>query len=250
MPTYSDEGGPEAGHGSWQRYEIDTFVPAFESEAESESTFSALQAGDEKSEAFMPLQEYGSDQDGRSRMDAILEEAKERAASIEREAYEKGFEQGERDGLELGEEKAKRIVGSIEGLLNEIHGLRAEIVRIYEKQILEAVFAIASKIIRTEAGMNEETVRSAVIDAVRFATEKHDLTLRINPDDFDYVESLRPELFAEFRELKSMAVTTDPAITRGGCLIESSRGTIDARIETQLESIRKCLEEAGRERRT
>lgn len=237
-----------AGEWTWEKYEITTFEPSLKSDEEKKSDFLTVQTGEENAEIFTLFQEYSSAKDRRSKIDEILEKARERAVSIEREAYEEGFAQGEKDGLELGKEKAKKIVGSIEDLLHEINRLKGEIARMYEKEILEVIVAITKKIIHIQTGMNEKTVRDTIINAVKYATEKSDITLRISPDDFEYVENLRPDLFAELKELKSMMVTADPSITRGGCLVESSHGNIDARIETQLEKIHQCLEEAGREK--
>jgi flagellar biosynthesis/type III secretory pathway protein FliH len=68
--------------------------------------------------------------------------------------------------------------------------------------------------------------------------------LRINPDDLSFVEEWRPELFEKFKTLKSIVVNPDSTIQRGGCLLETPCGDIDARIETQLEIIGESLKSA------
>ncbi len=88
-----------------------------------------------------------------------------------------------------------------------------------------------------------------MLSALKLAAEKSKTTLRVNPEDCDYVEELRPEFFAAVKELKALTVTSDPSITRGGCLLESPYGDVDARIETQLEKIHQCLEQAFAERK-
>jgi flagellar assembly protein FliH len=45
-----------------------------------------------------------------------------------------------------------------------------------------------------------------------------------------------------------MTVTSDPSITRGGCLLETPYGDVDARIETQFDMIHQSLESAYMER--
>ena len=76
------------------------------------------------------------------------------------------------------------------------------------------------------------------------AVEKSKIIFNVNPDDYDYVEKLRPKLFRDNKEIKSIVVTSDPAISRGGCLLETSRGNIDATIESKLEKIYQCFKES------
>jgi len=76
--------------------------------------------------------------------DDIMEKASEKASMLEREAYEKGFAQGEKDGLELGAAKALKVVENIENLLNEIGCLRTEIINCMKK-ILSDLFVLLQK---------------------------------------------------------------------------------------------------------
>lgn len=225
-----------------KKYKATSFESAFPNNKKQDTDFVSIQVDEEKMPIFAPFQIYQGDKDGKQIINEIIEKAREQAASIEKDAYEKGFEQGEKDGLELGEEKAKKIVGTIEDLLNEIRSVKEEMIRRYEKEILEVIFSVVKKIIHVQTGFDNEIVRDTIMNAVAYATQKNEINLKINPDDFDYVESLRPEFFAEFKDLKSMMVTTDASITRGGCLIESCHGNIDAMIDTQIEKIKQCLE--------
>ena len=77
-------------------------------------TFIALDQTDQTQIDFIPFCEIGNDTQGSNGETAHTSENKtepkseqEKIESIERDAYEKGFAQGEKDGLEIGEEKAK-----------------------------------------------------------------------------------------------------------------------------------------------
>ena len=62
---------------------------------------------------------------------------------------------------------------------------------------------------------------------------------RINPEDikiFDRKESFIPEEY-----LDDIEVLTDENITRGGCIIESNKGIVDATIESQIAEMEKNL---------
>jgi len=75
------------------------------------------------------------------------------------------------------------------------------------------------------------------------APEKGDITIRVNSEDFDYIENIKQGFAAKFRELHSIKLVSDLSIERGGCLLETQYGDIDARIGTQLEKIFQSLKD-------
>lgn len=225
-----------------KQYEIkpfDSFPPAVKND---ERPFTALQTAGAKKSVFQQLDGKGNYRKNES-PDVIMAKAREKAAMLEREAYEKGFEQGEKDGLELGAVKALKIVENIENLLDEIARLRTDIIKRYEKDIIGLICSVAEKVVHHQISLSGAAIRETVIKAIQLATEKRSILLKINPEEFDYIDRLRPEFFQRFNELASMEVVSNPSISRGGCFLETPCGDVDARVETQLEMIRQRLEE-------
>jgi len=263
---------------SWAKFEMGAFDASSSSEKDDESGFVSLQgdgggrddagfvsiqgnSGSGNDAGVTSIQGDGGDDDGFisfeeragdtriiKKAEKTLRHAQETAALVEREAYEKGFEQGEKDGRELGEKKAVKVLENIEKLLVEISHIRTEILKQCEKEVLEIIFVLGKKIIHHQLESDEEAIKGTLHHAVQLAAEKNKITLRVSPEDFDYVERLRPEFFTKFKELKSMTVTSDPSITRGGCLLETPYGDVDARIETQFDMIHQSLQSAYMER--
>jgi flagellar assembly protein FliH len=168
----------------------------------------------------------------------------EKISGIEQEAYEKGFAQGEKDGFEFGEKKSIKITENIENLFSEMVSLKHEVSKQYEREIIDLIFAVAEKIVHYEVRSKESVIRNAIFEALEAAVEKSKVVFNVNPDDYDYVEKLRPELFKQNKGLKSIVVTSDPAVSRGGCYLETPYGNIDATIESKLEKIYQCLQES------
>lgn len=226
-----------------KQYEIkpfDSFPPAVKNE---NRPFAALQTAGAKKAVFQQLDGKGNYRKNES-PDEIMAKTREKAAMLEREAYEKGFEQGEKDGLELGTVKALKIVEKIENLLDEIGRLRTDIVKRYENDILGLICSVAEKVVHHKVSLSGATIRETVIKAIQLATEKRSILLKINPEEFDYIDQLRPEFFQRFNELASLEIVSNPSVSRGGCFLETPCGDVDARVETQMEMIRQRLEEA------
>lgn len=237
------------GDKPWAKYEMDSFESASLTGQMRGTGISSPQMGGKEAADFVPLENTTDHHKKRKEIEDILREAQEKASALEREAYEKGFAQGEKDGVELGQRKALKLLENIENLLRSMDSLRQEILAHYEREIVELVFAIAQKVIHRNIRSDDAAIEGTVLSALKLAAEKSKATLRVNPEDFDYVEELRPEFFAAVKELKALTVTSDPSITRGGCLLESPYGDVDARVETQLDKIHQCLEQAFAERK-
>ena len=217
--------------------------PSLPGRADAED-FAPMPAGQRGVSEFIPVWEGEEAYQKRKEADDLLREAREKVAQLEQEAYEKGFAQGERDGFELGEKKAAKVVQNMENLLNKLGHVKDEIVRQQEKEIVEVVFAIAEKIVHFLSDSDRTAVRKAVLEGLRAATEKSSVVIKVNPEDLEYVENLAPELSANIKELRSITVRADSSVTRGGCLLETPYGDVDATMETRLKKIHQCLRSA------
>lgn len=229
---------------SWLSYEMESFEPYNTQEKGGKNRFFSLETGSEKKLEFIPLEALENVGNKERKAEEALKNTQEKTTNLEEEAYEKGFAQGEKDGFELGEKKAIKVLENIERLFNEINDLKYDILKRYEKEILNLIFAIAEKIIHHEVRLNETAIKDAIFNALELAVEKSKVTFNVNPEDYEYVEKLRPDLFNQFKELKSIIVTSDPSISRGGCFLETPYGNIDATIESKLENIFQLLQES------
>ena len=236
---------PDGKEESWQKFEMESFESNKFQKRGDKKDFVFLETGSEKKPDFVPLGVWENTGNNSKETENDLLGKRENIASIEQEAYEEGFVQGEKDGFELGEKKALKVIESIENLFNEITDLKNDILKQYEKEILELIFAVAEKIVHHEVKLDDTVVKNAIFDALELAVEKSKVVFNVNPDDYDYVEKLRPELFNQNKELKSIVVSSNPSVTRGGCFLETPYGNIDATIESMLEKISHCLRESA-----
>lgn len=187
------------------------------------------------------VSEDPADAEAAANAEAALATVNAKSALIEQEAYEKGFAQGEKDGFELGEKKALQQAEHIVRLLDELKNLRRILVQQYEQEIMSAVCAVAEKIVYERVQRDSAVIQNTVLKALELAAEKSEVRLRVHPDDYRIVENCRPDIFSAHPEMKSVVVTADPAVDRGGCVVETQRGTVDATVATRLKSVREAV---------
>jgi flagellar assembly protein FliH len=229
---------------SWHKYEMETFEPYKRQKQGKKNDFVSLDTGAGERSKFVPLEAWENAGSKKEETEDDLLGTQENISGIEQEAYEKGFAQGEKDGFELGEKKAVKIIENIENLFNEMTNLKHDILKQHEREILDLIFAVAEKIVHHEVRSKESVIKNAIFNALELAVEKSKVVFNVNPDDYDYVEKLRPELFNQNKGLKSIVITSDPGVSRGGCYLETPYGNIDATIESKLEKIYQCLKES------
>ncbi len=228
---------------SWLRYEMETFEPFGPQDKNLDEDFKSLKTRIEEKSKFIPLEALKNVDGNEKSDDDGLKETKENIDRIEQEAYEKGFAQGEKDGFELGEKKAVKIIENIEKLFYEISELKQDVIRNNEKEILDLIFAVTEKIVHHDVRYDDAAIKEAILNALAMAVEKSKVIFNVNPDDYDFVEKMRPDLFRQNNDIKSIVVTSDPSISRGGCFLETPRGNIDATIESKLKTVYQCLQE-------
>ncbi|MBI2369813.1 MAG: hypothetical protein HYV08_06195 [Deltaproteobacteria bacterium] len=168
-------------------------------------------------------------------------QARERAARIEREAFEQGFQQGERAGLEQGKKKLEPVLRNFMGLVQELSRLREELITGAEEDLLDLALAIAAKVIVSEVTQHPEVLREIMRAAVRQAVDRGSLKIKVHPSDLAFAQECRPDLMGVMEGIRTVTFEPDESLLRGGCVVETKFGEVDARIESQLREIRRGL---------
>jgi len=111
----------------------------------------------------------------------------------------------------------------------------------WESSAVHVAAAIAARVLRREIAGNPEIPVQLVREALELATGNSHLRIRLNPADLDAIRGQVQLLVSELAPLATAELLADPAISRGGCRVETQFGSIDQQIETQLARIEEEL---------
>jgi flagellar assembly protein FliH len=149
-------------------------------------------------------------------------------------ARAQGYQDGYRDGLAALEQfkqtYAMQLSTQIGALL---HTVGAQLDAL-QQQMAESVAAsatlLARQVVRSEVTARPELVALVAQEAVDalMLSARH-ITLRVHPDE----QALIAQGAAEVIEARGARLVADAAVARGGCIVESDLGAIDASIETR-----------------
>lgn len=175
--------------------------------------------------------------DARAEAERILGEAHRRAATLAL-------------GAEADREEARRVgraEGREEGLATVTELLcraRRDVARRSEEaenDLLRLSVRIAEKLLGRELAADPSAIADVVRTALRGARSRRELVVRVHPGDAAQVAAARPRLAEALVRHGELSIQADPAVSPGGCQIDTEAGTIDARLEVQLAAIERAL---------
>ncbi len=169
----------------------------------------------------------------------IIEKAKEEASQIIAKSEAEGFEIGRQKGYEAGLKEADPLISVFTGLIKELKNIRHEFHENSEEEVLNLVLSVARTVIGLEVERDPSLIQNVIREAVKQLETRENMKILVNPEDLAEAEEFKPQLGKDLERQVDMTIEPDSNITRGGCMVETNIGSIDARLETQLESIRE-----------
>ncbi|MFQ3573340.1 MAG: FliH/SctL family protein [Thermodesulfovibrionales bacterium] len=184
-------------------------------------------------------------------LEEIEQEALQRIKTIEEEAFQKGYTDGlkkaEQESKEILDTERKRIDETCEHLLSVIKKLdtyRSDLVKELLPDVINLSVEIAQKIVKKEIELDRNIVIYIAQEALSKVEDSVDnVTIKVNPVDYDViVEHLN--ILRDTSSLKSINIEPVSTIERGGCIVETIKGEIDARIGEQIKEISDAVSTA------
>ena len=107
-----------------------------------------------------------------------------RLSEIERDAFAKGYEQGERSGMEAGGHRAEAMLRRMTSTLEELGTLRQQMIQQAERQMVQLALTIAKRILRREVTLDPDLTAAMARVALDRLGESSGATIRLHPEDY------------------------------------------------------------------
>jgi|GEM_PF-815173 len=174
-----------------------------------------------------------------------LFEAEQKAKAIEKEAYEKGYAQGVKDGTEYGRKNMAGTKEHLEQVLAGLKKLPEKIFSDYRQWFVSTCMALAKQIIRRVVEAYPECLLDTIERLVGEAEDSSSLSVYLNPKDLELLEQ-----YADLKKItehaeRSFTLKPDPKLERGGCVVESEIQLVDATIAMQLARLEEAFLREG-----
>jgi len=182
--------------------------------------------------------------DATARAQKIIDFAEEAAERLKAEArgildkVEEDREQAKRDGFMEGKEEG---AFSVTEYAVALAALKEKFYNSAEPEVIKLVMMIAEKVIGKIVHEHDEAIKSIIRQAIESAIGER-ITVKLNPLDHKIIAAGGMEFKDILDRTKRVVFKEDETIEKGGCVVETEVGTIDARLETQLKAIKKALQ--------
>jgi flagellar assembly protein FliH len=150
------------------------------------------------------------------------------------DGYQQGYDKGKQDGEAL----VLPVVASFRQAIGACEDVKRQLHFEAQREALKLAMVIARKILVREVRTDPEAIVGVIRNALAMAESSVVIRLRVHPDVFEYCLDKRQILAIP----DEAVITADPAISAGGCIVETEVGEIDASIETQLQVLAEALD--------
>ena len=174
-----------------------------------------------------------------------LDKAKRQSIEIKVRAKKEGHDAGYNEGFKKGEDAAKLefspFLETVQDLISNLPVFRKNMYKKVEREMVEMVVSLAKKVIHFEFSTRDDAVQEMIRLAVQSVLDRESMVIKINPADKGYAESFRPELHHLFSEIKNITFEAHSGVERGGCIVETNFGVVDAQIDKLGEQMDRIL---------
>ncbi len=170
-----------------------------------------------------------------------------------REGYQAGLEQGLTEGQQRGAEEAlaaaqaafdkdlAHLADNLAAVVREFSDQRLDRLHAAEHDLLNFAIDIAGSVTKVIGEANPDAARENLRSALQLVMAKSDATVRVHPADLSTLRQFAAQLADENLTLPHLTFVEDEAVSRGGVLVVTEAGRIDATLEAQMDQITRAL---------
>jgi flagellar assembly protein FliH len=173
--------------------------------------------------------------------------AKAPAADLQDHARERekaAYEQGRRDAEQRLEEQLLQQRNEMAELQNGVvHSMQEMLPKMrheLESALIQLSLESAQKIVGG-LPINAKTVEKVVREALEQVQDTAEIAVQLHPDDFALLRKHKSPLLDDSPETGTVRFVASAEVSRGGCIVQTRFGIVDALRETKLEQLRKAV---------
>ena len=168
----------------------------------------------------------------------------ENVEDLLRAREEAGYQRGKREvetllNAQLATERAQ-MAETQRGVLEALRGVIPQVVQESETALIALALESARRIV---AGMpiDANMVEAVVREALRQAEDSAEILVQLHSEDLTLLRQTNSEILGGLPDKGPLRFMASSEVTRGGCLVQTRFGMIDARREVKLEQLSQSV---------
>jgi flagellar assembly protein FliH len=171
----------------------------------------------------------------------LLSSAWVEAEQIRAQARTAGEAEGRAQGLLAARAEIDSALAALAAAFADLEHVREQLVAELEHDAAELALRLSEQVLAGALEVEPERVLDVARNALRRVTERRQVILVVNPADLEVLSDSVTTLKAELGGIESCDVQSDRRVGRGGVILRTDAGEIDACIESGLERAREII---------
>lgn len=187
-----------------------------------------------KNEKFIPAKEFSTLLDAEELKDEVEEEIKQLKKTTEKKCKELK-ETARTEGFQEGLEQFNQHVIALEEKKRQLY---------HETQrlIIPLALKAAKKIVAQELKLHADVIVEIVKQTLKPVLQNHRIKIFVNKEDKAALESNKDSIKSILEQVETLSIEDRPDIERGGCIIETESGIINATLDNQWKALEAAFQ--------
>lgn len=178
---------------------------------------------------------------------AAMADAENIAAEAAQTGQKSGYDEGYEAGFKAAQEEQREIIAAANAKAERTIATAQEEMKLCllaaEQQIVEMTMRIVEKVLPQHFIDVPQVILPVVNKALEKVRDQNGIVIRVAPDNYEFVLMAKNEFQAMIDGNEMIQIVSDPSLAASDCVIDSLNGSVDARLATQLELIKKSIQE-------
>jgi flagellar assembly protein FliH len=176
-----------------------------------------------------------------TRANDVLAAAWAEAEQVRVAAHAEGFAAGRAEALAQFSTDAAPALAALSGAASALQARGDASVEALAEQAAELALAVAQHVLAGALEVDAGRVVDVCRSALRRLSDRAKVTVRVNPADLELLNAEVAALSAQLGGIERFEIQADRRIDRGGVVVVTDRGEIDATLTTQLARAREIV---------
>ncbi|MDQ1266090.1 MAG: flagellar assembly protein FliH, partial [Bacteroidota bacterium] len=159
-------------------------------------------------------------------------------------AYDKGFKDGcdtTQATMTVELMKQQEWLRNFDLITQDLREQFSKVLSDLEDSVSTLSIIAAQHILSHEVTANSQIVVEQTKKAIATLDNDEIFKIRLHPDDVEILKEAKSRLVSDRTRMDKVVLASDESVEPGGCILETSAGIVDARLTTQLETIKQSL---------
>jgi flagellar assembly protein FliH len=164
-------------------------------------------------------------------------------AAVAEAARAEGHDAGFQAGLLEAQQHMASGIAALQAAVEGVEAQRETLAASIEAAAVELGLRIAEQALHATVEAKPDVVVDVVRGALRRLVDRDRVAILVHPDDLDLVRTASEGLIAELGGIDHCEVQAERRVTRGGAIVRTVEGEVDATLPTKLARAREVLED-------